>query len=134
MTNEELEKKIEMLRGQGNQVDVGGVLADVLKELAPKSANCLFNAREGERSVEEFARVMNATEEEAIKLFDKDVKTMSQTVLGINVAAERTAYISLGDITKVGYEGFDTTDVNTLKYVTFTYDRYHNAVTIERIR
>lgn len=73
MTNEELQKKIEMLRGQGNQVDIGGVLADVLKDLAPKYAKGYpwIPPQVGKVDKEDLIGRLAETEEELNKLFEK---------------------------------------------------------------
>lgn len=139
MTNEELDKKIEMLRGQGNQVDVGGVLADVLKELAPKSAIAALPAvsDRGVFTIQELADEMFTTEDEVRKMFSEDVASLyyegkKAGVLFERVLATRTSYRWTTEGVDVTYCGI--LPVVGLREYRFQYDATKGNVLVERVR
>lgn len=79
MTKTEILEKIDKgLRGQGNQVDIGNVLADVLTEIVDGGPTLTItnNVQGYDLTKEEFAANLGITETEVDNLFRGDYKTV----------------------------------------------------------
>lgn len=85
MTKSEILEKIDKgLRGQGNQVDIGNVLADILTEIADGGPTLTITKTSSDTDFtkEEFATNLGITETEVDNLFRGDYKTVRKKIEG----------------------------------------------------